>query len=131
MGEISRDGLCSSGGADEGSHLEPARWFANDGRGVDHLDGGEVAGDRVVTGEGLVFKLGHKAVAPEKGLDDLVLISPVGDLSEKAIELEFALQHLVQGAIKHDRTGILRIIEHRLIAASEVDPPGGGEVVET
>ena len=131
MGNISRDGLGSPGGADQGPHLESARWFANDGRGVDHLDGGEVPGDRVVTGEGLVFKLGHKAVAPEKGLGDHLLISPVGDLSEEAIELEFTLKHLVQGALKHDRAGIFRIIEHWLLAASEVYAPGRGEIVET
>ena len=85
----------------------------------------------MVGGQSLVLELGHEAVSTEERLGDHLLVLAARNLPEETIEAEFALQHLIQRALKHDRTRVLRVIEHGLVRASEGDAPGGGEIIES
>ena len=85
----------------------------------------------MIGGQSFVLELGHEAVSAEERLGDHLLVLAARDLSKEAVETEFTLQHLIQRALKHDRPGVLRVIEHGLIRASEGDTPGGGEIIES
>ena len=85
----------------------------------------------MIGGQGLVLELGHEAVSAEERLGDHLLFLAARDLPKEAVETEFALQHLIQRALKHDRSGVLRVIEHGLVRASQGDAPGRGQVIES
>ena len=77
----------------------------------------------MIASEAFVFELGHQAVAAEQRLGDHLLVPSSWNLAEEAIQAELSLQHLVERTLEHDRARVFRVVDHWLLATSEVDTP--------
>ena len=96
------------------------------------MDGVELFGDRVLSGQGFIFEFGHQAFAALHRANDEILLLAVGNLAQEPPELKLAAQHLVQGAVKLDGTGKLRIIDERFsIFRAQADAPRLGQIVQS